>query len=428
MTRLLVVMGSGETAPTMVTVHREVVARMDPPPRPGEAVLLETSYGFQENADDLSERARAYFATSVGLPVSVAAGLRAPASQPGPEVDRGLAALGTARWLFAGPGSPSYALGQWRGSGVADALRRRLAPDLAGAADQVTVFSSAAACTLGAFALPVYEVYKVGAPPAWLEGLDVTGPLGLPAAVVPHFDNAEGGTHDTRYCYMGERRLRLLEEQLPEQVGVLGIDEHTAAVVDLAEGTLSVLGRGAVTVRRRGQATRLAAGTVVEVAEVGALLRGRGAAVPPAEPVPRQGGQPAAPGSQASLAAATGACEDAFARAEAEGDFPGMARAVCDLDRAVVAWSADTLQSDELDGAHAALRALVTRLGEAAAAGARDPGALLRPVVEPLLALRARLRAERSFAVADAVRDALIAGGLQLGDGAEGSSWSYLQA
>ena len=30
---------------------------------------------------------------------------------------------------------------------------------------------------------------------------------GLDAVVIPHFDNAEGGNHDTRFCYLGERRL-----------------------------------------------------------------------------------------------------------------------------------------------------------------------------------------------------------------------------
>jgi hypothetical protein len=69
------------------------------------------------------------------------------------------------------------------------------------------VFASAAACIVGNRTLPVYEVYKVGQAPRWLEGLDLVGAAGLPVAIVPHYDNAEGGTHDTRFCYMGDRRL-----------------------------------------------------------------------------------------------------------------------------------------------------------------------------------------------------------------------------
>lgn len=43
---LLVIMGSGETAPTMVKPHREIFEKV------GEraALLLDTPYGFQENA------------------------------------------------------------------------------------------------------------------------------------------------------------------------------------------------------------------------------------------------------------------------------------------------------------------------------------------------------------------------------------------
>jgi hypothetical protein len=51
----------------------------------------------------------------------------------------------------------------------------------------------------------------VGAPPYWLDGLDLLRQLGLKVAVIPHYDNTEGGTHDTRFCYLGERRLRLME-------------------------------------------------------------------------------------------------------------------------------------------------------------------------------------------------------------------------
>ena len=43
---------------------------------------------------------------------------------------------------------------------------------------------------------------------------------------------------------MGERRLRILEELLPDGVDILGVDEHTAAIFDLDAGTVSIRGRG----------------------------------------------------------------------------------------------------------------------------------------------------------------------------------------
>ena len=56
MTRLLTIMGSGETAPTMVKPHRTVVEQLEQANggRDVPAVFLDTPFGFQENADELS--------------------------------------------------------------------------------------------------------------------------------------------------------------------------------------------------------------------------------------------------------------------------------------------------------------------------------------------------------------------------------------
>ena len=65
---LLVIMGSGETAPTMVKAHRAVFERVraDAP-----AILLDTPYGFQVNADAISATTAA--GISVGRGVVIAA-------------------------------------------------------------------------------------------------------------------------------------------------------------------------------------------------------------------------------------------------------------------------------------------------------------------------------------------------------------------
>ena len=78
---LLVVMGSGETAPSLVKVHREVdhATRAE-----GPAVLLDTTFGFQVNADDLVQKTSTYFSASVGLPVQLASWRRADDPQAFP--------------------------------------------------------------------------------------------------------------------------------------------------------------------------------------------------------------------------------------------------------------------------------------------------------------------------------------------------------
>src|SRR6056297_2729006 len=222
--RILAIMGSGETAPTMKGPHRAIFDRFGA--ADVDAVLLDTPFGFQENAPILASKAVEYFRDAIGRTVEPA-GLTRTDTADTVAVERGISRIRGADWLFAGPGSPTYALDQWRGTAVPDAIAAKLRSGGA------VVFSSAAALTLGAATVPVYEIYKVGRDPYWLDGLDVLSAIGLHVAVIPHYDNAEGGNHDTRFCYLGERRLAMLEPTLPDDCFVLGIDEHTGVVMDL---------------------------------------------------------------------------------------------------------------------------------------------------------------------------------------------------
>src|SRR5262245_32970224 len=416
-------MGSGETAPTMVTPHRDVVARFgSTAPR---AVLLDTPYGFQENAGEISQRAVEYFAQRVqlaidvaGFPGPLAADSRERSTQPSAA---SLARLRAADLVFSGPGSPTYALSTWRGSVVPEALADKLANG------GVTVFASAAAVTVGRFSLPVYEIYKVGLPIHWLDGLDLLTPLGFGphCVVVPHWDNAEGGTHDTRFCYMGDRRLAALEAMLPDDAWVLGVDEHTAVVVDLDTREVTVSGRGAAYARRRSATERFPSGTRVPIASLLAAARGAAqtAEASRVEVAPDPAAAAAAP-ERSPLLAEVARLEEAFAKALAGRSAAEAAEAILALDRTIVEWSQDTLQTDDPDRARAVLHSLVHRLGEAASAGLRDPKEPLAPLVERLIALRAELRAERAWQVADRLRDRLTSAGIELHDTPDGTTWN----
>ncbi|MBE1530673.1 hypothetical protein [Actinomadura algeriensis] len=413
---LIVLMGSGETTPTMAGVHRDVVART----RPARAVVLDTPYGFQENAAEISARARDYFARSVGLDVDVPSGLRGPVREwdggaDAGDPDSGLAAVRAADWVFAGPGSPTYALACWRGGPVGGAL-----DDHARTGRAALVFASAAACALGAWAIPVYEIYKAGAAPHWAPGLDVLGRLGLRVAMIPHYDNAEGGTHDTRYCYLGERRLRILERELPDDAAVLGLDEHTAAVVDAGRDRVDVRGRGALTVRRNGTSTTVPAGGTITLAGLRALVRGE--AAPAARPAPSPA--PDAEPETVTLRETVTGCEARFADALARADADALVRAVLETEGAVARWAGDT-EEDEggTEWARDVLRSLIVRLGRAAGDGLRDPREALAPAVDALVAVRAGLRRAGEYGAADAIRDALTAVGLELHDTPGGTRW-----
>jgi len=246
----------------MARVHRRLVDSLGAPPV--DAVLLDSPYGFQENAGEISLRTIGYF-RNLQIPLHVASWCAADDVLPR---ERALARINDADYVFAGPGSPTYALGVWENSRLRDVLVDKLTHG------GCVAFSSAAAATLGVATVPVYEIYKVGAAPYWAQGMNLLAHLGLRAAVIPHYDNAEGGTHDTRFCYLGERRLRVMESMLDADTVVLGVDEHTAALFDLDADTVTVLGRATLTVRRQAVDTVFPSGATVAIDELRAIAAG----------------------------------------------------------------------------------------------------------------------------------------------------------
>jgi hypothetical protein len=412
--RILTIMGSGETTPTMVRVHRSVFERLG---GSVPAVLLDTPYGFQENAADISARAVEYFRDSVGHPITVASLLSADVD---PLVrESAIGRIRGAALAFAGPGSPSYALRQWADTEVPLLLADKLANGGA------VTMASAAALTLGRLTIPVYEIYKVGAEPSWLPGLDLLGPLGLPAAVVPHYDNAEGGNHDTRFCYLGERRLRILEAALPPEVFVLGVDGHTALTLDLDTGKGEVVGLGGVTVRKDGRSTTFPAGSRVSISQLVAVAAGEPGGVSPETGA--EGAIGVSPGpppmEPRTLREEVERLDGAFEAALGRGDAPSAVRAILALEETIQAWASDTDQSDAIAVARSTLRGMIVCLGELAETGTADPREAIAPFIDALLAERLRARAARDWAAADAIRDRLLAAGIEIHDAPDGTTW-----
>lgn len=413
----LVIIGSGETAPTMVKLHRAVIEQSPVGPR----AMLDTPFGFQANADDLTAKVQEYFADAVGFPIEVARWRRR--DEPASVRERSLALVDRATYAFAGPGSPTYALGQWQGSEVPGALG-----DVIGRGGTV-VLGSAAAVTAGAWSVPVYEIYKVGAEPHWVPGLDLLGgALGVSAAVIPHFDNREGGRHDTRYCYLGEQRLAVMESLLPEGVAVLGVDEHTAVVFDRAADLVSVHGAGGLTVRAAGREHVVPTGTSLSIGELQALLTGQAPAASVAAPRAEQREVIADAPATTSLRDLAAEEKSRFDARLAAGDADGALEVALNLEEAIHAWAADTLQGADLPTARRLLRAMMVDLAGAAQNGLRDPHEVLDPVVRVVLDARARARSGGDYATGDALRDGLLAAGVEVRDTPDGPVWDFLAA
>lgn len=425
----LVIMGSGETAPTMVKVHRDLLgdAARTSARSKGSAVLLDTPFGFQENADEIVSKALEYFKVSLNTDFSVAS-LRNSETATARERESFIRDISQADYIFAGPGSPTYALRHWSGAKVSSHL-----VDAVNSGGTVT-FSSAAALTLGEFTLPVYEIYKVGEEPAWREGLGVVNSLlGITTAVIPHFNNREGTNHDTRFCYMGQRRLDLLESYLPVDAYVIGVDEHTGIILDLEAKTVKVVGIGTVTVRQAGHQKVIDTGTFLSIDE---LLRLDNSSTTKTGSVYDLQGKvhgrngdagPAEPASVDPLAQRIDDLRKRFDTALLNCDAAEMTEATLDLDAELHDWGADTLQGDQLDRGRAVLRQMIHALGEASSSGLIPMSETIGPFVDLLIRLRECARVEKDFTMSDSIRDGLAKMKIEIRDTPTGPEWILIE-
>jgi hypothetical protein len=238
---LVVLFGSGETSPNGRKIHDYVFNALG---TPISVAILETPAGFQPNSELVASKISEFIQHNLQNykpDVSIVPARRRD-SRFSPDDPDLLAPMLRANYVFLGPGSPTYAVRHLKGTLAEHYLVRR---HLQGAALSL---ASAAAFAMSAKVLPVYEMFKVGADPHWVDGLDLFGLYGLDLAIVPHWNNAEGGDElDTSHGFVGLDRFMQLRELLPASTRILGIDEHTAVVIDFAAGLGRVLGKGTAT-------------------------------------------------------------------------------------------------------------------------------------------------------------------------------------
>lgn len=405
---LLVLMGSGELTGTMVEVHKALLRRYG---RDARAVFIDTPAGFQLNVDQIAEKAQRYFNTRVLHRLELVSCKSAQACL-GADGAQALQTLSQADYILIGPGSPTYALNQWRQGPIPDLMTRRIE------AGACLVAASAAALTIGRSTLPVYEIYKVGQELHWADGLDILNHFGFNLVVVPHWNNAEGGNHDTRFCFMGEPRFRRLEAMLPDETGILGLDEHTALMIDFARQEAAIEGIGRVTLRLRGREQVFSKGDRLPLD----LLRcGLAAGHPqpePPQPTPREAAP--APSEQEAVWRRLREQEQGFLTALDAGEPRNAAAVLLEVERLI--WRNQDLfqESDSLGAAREVLRELLVLLAARMAAGAS-----LAPLVDALLGIRTELRERKQWQAADAIRDSLKTAGIVVEDSDKGSTWHF---
>ena len=275
--RLLTIMGSGETAPTMVKAHREVFARLglDAP----SAVVLDTPYGFQENADIVLGQGGARTSARVG---------RSPASRwrvcaaPTPSS----ASSSNGRWRASPPRtgcSPGPAARRSRcASGAGTPIPDVLAAEAATGRVRSSFASAAALHARRRSPCPSTRSTRWAPTRTGCDGLDLL--VGRP------------GSRGRGHPALRQRRGRQPRHPLllPRASGgwrrraascrhdafVLGVDEHTALVIDLDADAATIVGRGGR--RRCAAADRqrvLAAGQTVPARRAARAARPIGSTV-----------------------------------------------------------------------------------------------------------------------------------------------------
>lgn len=406
----IVLMGSGELTATMVEVHKALLAGLGERPR---AVFLDTPAGFQLNVDQISQKAVEYFQTRIKHPLAIAS-FKSHDAFTSFEAEQAFRALREADYVLIGPGSPTYAVRQWLQTSIPDILTRRIEEG------GCLVAASAAALTVGLFTMPVYEIYKVGSELYWADGMNILGRFGFNLVVIPHWNNAEGGTHDTRFCYMGESRFEKLEALLPDDVSVLGLDEHTACIIDLEREEAMIRGLGQVTLRHCSAEMFLEKGERFPLA----VLRGEDIRARRKQPAHTESGaDKKSPPPENSFWDLVHALEDSFHEGLEKHEMKQAAAAVLELDKAIWQAQQDAESPEFISQARDIMRDMIVLMAAALEQSSESREACLDPLVNELLQLRTSFREKKLWKEADAIRDSLLKTGILVEDTENGARW-----
>ena len=411
---MIVLMGSGELTATMVEVHKKILARFSDPPN---AVFLDTPAGFQLNVDEISRKAVEYFRVHVQKQLKVAS-YKSSEITTALEAETAFHELRSANFVLFGPGSPTYAIGQLKKTPIPDILKKVVE------SGGCLVAASAAALAIGRHTLPVYEIYKVGQKIHWVDGLDILSPLGFHPVVVPHWNNAEGGTHDTRFCFMGKPRFQQLEALLPEDTTILGIDEHTACIVDLEAQHIDIQGIGNVTIRKNGRETTFGKGDPIPFQVLMENMEMSDRMLQKAD-----GAEPVADRDtfERSVLSQVTTVDASFRKGLADHDPKETTRALLAMDSII--WNAQKNFEDEghISQAREILRESIVLLGQTLGSSRRHLREYLSPLVEQMLELRTAFRNEKKWAEADSIRDILRQADILVEDTGGGFRWQIVE-
>ncbi|MEW5940524.1 MAG: cysteinyl-tRNA synthetase [Chloroflexota bacterium] len=261
----LAFLGSGETSLAGGRIF-ETLARLLPTPL--RVAVLETPAGFELNSATVAGRVADFLRTRLQnyAPRVDVIPARKRGSAFSPDDPKILNPLLHANMVFMGPGSPTYAVRHLKGTLAWDLIRARYRQGA------TLVFASAATISVGAWVLPVYEIYKVGQDVHTQPGLDFFADFGAPLSFIPHWNNAEGGEDlDTSRCFVGMERFQQWCDLLPADHTLIGLDEHTGLIVDFEKKECTVSGVSSVSLVRECNPEIYASGKTFALDDLGKI-------------------------------------------------------------------------------------------------------------------------------------------------------------
>src|SRR5512138_3856325 len=256
-------LGSGETSLAGGRIFESLARNIKDPLR---IALMETPAGFELNSAQVVGRVGDFMQTRLqnykpAVDVIPARKKNSAYSPDDPEIVKPLL---YANLIFMGPGSPTYAIRNLKDTLTWDVIRarHRLGATL--------IFASAATISVGAHALPVYEIYKVGQDVHAVDGLNFFADFGLHVSFIPHWNNAEGGVDlDTSRCFIGMDRFAEWCNLVPPENETIGLDEHTGLIMDFESGLCEVNGVSSVSLVRDCVHEMHASGAKFPIRELG---------------------------------------------------------------------------------------------------------------------------------------------------------------
>ena len=256
-------LGSGETSLAGGRIFEALARNIDGPLR---IALMETPAGFELNSAQVVGKVGDFMKTRLQnykpiVDVIPARKKNSAYSPDDPEIVRPLL---YANMIFMGPGSPTYAIRNLKDTLTWDVIRarHRLGATL--------IFASAATISIGAHALPVYEVYKVGQDVHVVDGLDLFADFGLHVSFIPHWNNTDGGADlDTSRCFIGMDRFAEWCHLVPSESETIGLDEHTGLIMDFESGLCEVSGVSSVSLVRECNPEMYPSGSKFPLSELG---------------------------------------------------------------------------------------------------------------------------------------------------------------